>query len=96
MQRTRAQAIALQEIEQRMNDRAAFAGQLGAEVRRRRVELGLRQEELADLAETSERFVHVLETGKPTVRMDKVLAVLTALGLDLQVVVATPHDPVDE
>lgn len=68
------------------HDRAAA---LGAAVRARRRRLGLRQEELADLAGCSERFVHTLETGKPTVRLDKVLAVLTVLGLDLAVVPRT-------
>jgi hypothetical protein len=31
----------------------------------------------------STRFVHTLEQGKPTLRLDKVLAVLGQLGLDL-------------
>jgi hypothetical protein len=31
----------------------------------------------------STRFVHTLEQSKPTVRLDKVLAVLHQLGLDL-------------
>ncbi len=63
----------------RANDPAAWA----EEVRRRRLELGLRQDELAALAGVSTRFVHTLEQGKPTVRLDKVLAVLGQLGLDL-------------
>lgn len=33
----------------------------------------------------SERFVYALENGKPTVRLDKLLAVLYALGLHLEV-----------
>ncbi|MGF7234925.1 MAG: type II toxin-antitoxin system Y4mF family antitoxin [Frankia sp.] len=59
--------------------------QLGRAVRLRRQSLGLRQEQLADLAGCSERFVHTLETGKATVRLDKVLDVLTTLGLTLTV-----------
>lgn len=55
-----------------------------AAVRSRRRALGLRQDELADLAEVSERFVHALESGKGTVRLDKLLAVLAALGLHLE------------
>lgn len=54
-------------------------------VRARRRHLGLRQDELADLAGVSERFVYALETGKPTVQLDKVVAVLSALGLHLEV-----------
>ncbi|MBA2390184.1 MAG: helix-turn-helix transcriptional regulator [Geodermatophilaceae bacterium] len=57
---------------------------LGAVVRARRRDLGLRQDELADLAGVSERFVHAVETGKPTVQLDKVLDVLRAVGLHLQ------------
>ena len=47
----------------------------------RRRDLGLRQVDLALLAGVSERFVRELETGKPTVRLDKVLPVLEVLGL---------------
>ncbi|WP_405282513.1 helix-turn-helix transcriptional regulator [Gaopeijia maritima] len=62
---------------------------LGQCVRTRREALGLRQAELGELAGCSSRFVHTLETGKDTVRMDKVLDVLEVLGLDLQVVPGT-------
>jgi len=37
------------------------------------------------LAGVSERFVHTLEAGKESVRLDKVTAVLDALGLELDV-----------
>jgi len=66
-----------------MHDRAESYASLGEEVRRRRLELGLHQDELAALANVSTRFVHTLEQGKPTVRLDKVLAVLGQVGLDL-------------
>lgn len=62
------------------------ADDLGATVAERRRALGLRQEDLADLAEVSHRFVQSLEAGKETVRLDKVVAVLRALGLELSVV----------
>lgn len=58
---------------------------LGAVVRARRRELGLRQDDLADLAGVSERFVHTVEAGKASLRMDKLIAVLAALGLRLRV-----------
>jgi HTH-type transcriptional regulator / antitoxin HipB len=58
---------------------------LATAVRRRRAQLKLRQEELADLAGVSERFVYALENGKGTVQLDKVLAVLNALGLHLEI-----------
>lgn len=60
-------------------------GRLAAEVRGRRAQLQLRQEEVADLAGVSERFVYALENGKQTVQLDKVLAVLNALGLHLEI-----------
>jgi y4mF family transcriptional regulator len=68
-----------------MHDRASSAAVLGQEIRRRRLELGLHQDELAALAGVSTRFVHTLEQGKPTLRLDKVLDVLGQLGLDLVV-----------
>ena len=50
----------------------------------RRRYLGLRQRDLAELAEVSERFVHALEGGKQTAQLDKVVAVLRVLGLHLE------------
>lgn len=63
---------------------ATVANGLANDVRARRVQLRLRQEELADLAGVSERFVYALENGKQTVQLDKLLAVLNALGLHLE------------
>ena len=57
---------------------------LGRDIRDRRRVLGLRQRDLSDLAGTSERFIRELEHGKPSVRLDKVVAVLGALGLELR------------
>lgn len=75
-----------------MNDRASRGPEspprlaaLADSVRARRKALGLRQDELADLADCSTRFVHMLEQGKPTVRLDKVLDVLAVVGLGLRV-----------
>ena len=63
----------------------AQTGSFADSVRRRRRDLGLRQDELADLAQVSERFVYALEGGKSSVQLDKVLAVLAALGLHLEI-----------
>ncbi len=68
-----------------MHDRADRVTRLADAVRRRRVDLGLRQEEVADLADCSERFVHSVEAGKITIRLDKLLDVLDVLGLTLEV-----------
>jgi len=47
--------------------------------------LGLRQAELAELAGCSTRFVHTVEAGKETLRLDKLVELLAALGLGLVV-----------
>lgn len=56
---------------------------LATAVRARRRALGLRQEELADLAGCSERFVYTLERAKASLHFAKVLDVLGVLGLGL-------------
>jgi hypothetical protein len=48
--------------------------------------LRLRQDQLAELADCSTRFVHTLENGKPTLQLQKVLDVLAVLGLGLRLV----------
>lgn len=68
-----------------LHERAAEAGELAAVVLARREQLGLRQDELADLAGCSPRFVNELERGKATAQLDKVVDVLAALGLHLAV-----------
>ena len=57
--------------------------ELAHQVRARRKSLGLTQDELAELAGASARFVRALEGGKATVRLDKLVAVLDTLGLEL-------------
>ena len=58
---------------------------LAGVVRGRRMTLNLTQVELADLAEVSERLIRDLEVGRPTIRTDKLFAVLTALGLEIEI-----------
>jgi y4mF family transcriptional regulator len=58
---------------------------LGRAVRAWRRRLRLSQATLADLAGVGVAFVYDLERGKPTLRIDKVLAVLEALGLGLTI-----------
>ena len=61
--------------------RSALA--LGRALRLRRKRLGLPQAVLARYAGCGLEFLAELESGKPTVRLDKVLAVLQVLGLTL-------------
>jgi y4mF family transcriptional regulator len=57
----------------------------GHTVRTRRRKLGLTQQGLADLSGVGVVFVYDLEKGKSTIRLDKLLDVLEALGLQLVV-----------
>lgn len=57
---------------------------LGLALRSRRKSLGLSQVQACDLAGVGPAFLYQLEHGKPTVRLDKVLAVLEVLGLGLE------------
>jgi y4mF family transcriptional regulator len=56
---------------------------LGERVRRRRVELGLNQQQLAERAGVGRRFVSELEAGKATLEFGRVLKVCEAAGLRL-------------
>ena len=62
---------------------------LAAEVRARRIALGLTQQDLADMAGVSERFVRFVEQGRPSIQLDSLLAVLDTLGLELRIATRT-------
>ena len=64
---------------------------VGKLVQAERKRQGLTQLQLAGLANTGIRFVSDLENGKGTVQLQKLLAVLSALGLGLFI-----HSPWDE
>lgn len=66
------------------------ATELGATIERRRRALRLGQEELAELAGVSVRFVRALEHGKVSARLDKVFDTLDALGLEVTVKLRQP------
>lgn len=51
-------------------------------VRTERRRQGLDQESLALVADVGVRTLHRIEHGEPTVRLDRVIAVLDALGLE--------------
>jgi HTH-type transcriptional regulator/antitoxin HipB len=67
--------------------------QWGPALRERRKSLGLRQDELAALAGVSTRFVHAAEAGKATIQLEKLLALLAAMGMRLELV--GPHRSVE-
>lgn len=60
-------------------------GPLAPAIRERRKALGLTQAETAELAGVSAKFIIDLEGGKESVRLDKVVAMLGVLGLELRV-----------
>lgn len=62
---------------------ASAVQNLGQQIQRERKSRGLTQIELGRLSSTSINFVSQLESGKPTARIEKVLAVLNALGLQI-------------
>jgi transcriptional regulator with XRE-family HTH domain len=61
------------------------ARRLGIRVREERRLQEMDQRTLALVANVGVRTVHRIERGEPTVRLDVVLRVLAALGLDLEV-----------
>ena len=64
--------------------------EIAASVRAARQSHHLTQAQLAGLSGTGLRFISELERGKPTLALNKVLAVLSALGLRLIVRGDTP------
>lgn len=60
---------------------ADHARRLGALIRARREAMGLRLDDLASAAGVGRRFLHELETGKPSCQLGRALAVAAAVGL---------------
>jgi len=60
--------------------------QLGAIIRQERKLLKLTQTQLGELSGTGLNFISQLERGKESVQFDKLLAVLSVLGLELRLV----------
>lgn len=59
-----------------------YAHRLGALIRARREAAGLRMEDLAGAAGVGVRFIHDLETGKPSCQLGRSLVVAASLGLN--------------
>lgn len=79
--------------DRKMNDRADGWAAVAAAIRARRTRLGLTQQEVADLAGVSTRFVHTVEAAKPSLRLDRLLDVLEVLGLGLQLTTSVGFTP---
>lgn len=57
--------------------------ELGQLARERRQQMALTQLDVAGLSNTGNRFIVELEQGKPTLQLQKVLDVLSLLGLEV-------------
>lgn len=65
--------------------------EIGYAIKDRRAELGMTQAQLAEAAGVSKRCLWSLELGQnPGVQLDKLTAVLGALGLGLELTVGNP------
>ena len=60
---------------------AEFARWLGSMIRARRQALHLRLDDLAAATGVGRRFLHDLETGKPSCQLGRALAVAAAVGI---------------
>ena len=70
-----------------------YALEIGYVIKDRRAELGMPQSQLAEAASVSKRCLWSLELGQnPGVQLDKLTAVLGALGLGLELTVGNPSD----
>lgn len=65
--------------------------QLGVAIRVKRKQLKVTQKELAMTCGTGLRFIIDLEKGKPTCQIGKMLQVLQALGLGIQIDIPDGH-----
>ena len=63
---------------------AGLSQTIAESLRKRRYELRLTQKSVAEIAGCHWTLVSDIEREKPTVRLDKVLDVLRAVGLDLR------------
>lgn len=68
-------------MDERNDIGADHARRLGALIRSRREAMHLRLDDLASAAGVGRRFLHELETGKPSCQLGRALAVAAAVGL---------------
>lgn len=72
------------------------AKDIGSLVKKTRKAQGLRQDELAGVANVGTRFIVDLEAGKPTVQLEKALSVLAVLGCRISISSPRGLDPTGE
>lgn len=69
-----------------MNGPNLTPAELGTFIRHTRKAQGLRQDELAGVAQVGIRFIVELEAGKPTIQLGKAFKVLEVLGCKLALI----------
>ncbi len=74
-----------------MKERESQSERLAQQVREARKKARLSQDDLAALAETSRRPIYLLESGKGSIKLETLIQILEALGLELTV---TPKRPI--
>ena len=60
---------------------------IGHRIRERRIELGLTQEQLAEKAELSPKYISIIENAKKVVQLDTFIKVCDALTIDYTYVI---------
>lgn len=69
---------------------------IGDLIKKRRESLRLTQQQLGDLSGCGVAYIYLLERGKPKIRLDKLLDVLSVLGLQLRLEAGKQGMIVDE
>lgn len=77
-------------------DNFKMAKMFGEAIRKRRKALGLTQKRLAEFAGCGVVYIYMLESGKPTIRMDKLLGVLKILGMGMRLTESKEVLTIDE
>lgn len=71
------------EIQKKKNHEIKSVEDVGVKIREIRKEMGLTQQQFADLAGVGRRFISELENGKETLEFGKILKACDAAGLDI-------------
>ena len=66
-------------------NKLVYTKDIGLLIKITRKAQGVTQEQLAGVANTGIRFISDLENGKPTIQVNKLLNVLSALGLGMYI-----------
>jgi HTH-type transcriptional regulator/antitoxin HipB len=72
--------------------RVANAESLGRILQQSRLGLGISQRELARRLGTTQRYIWELESGKPSIVMDRLFAFMRLTGMELTATIPSPDD----